>query len=197
LLANRDDYSNQKINDDFVPVFTDSFNRYETLSGTPDFVNYSKIKEGPKSFNTFNGKKVLIRRIVNRQLRIMATISDSSMAFKKDVYLFFPYEPGLTEFLVGILNSKLISFILTFGSASARKDDFTQITLNDIRKIGIPPYTEKDVRLLTEKVTSILAIKKADIDADRLEIEAEIDQLVYQLYNLTPEEVELIEKSVR
>jgi hypothetical protein len=45
-------------------------------------------------------------------------------------------------------------------------------------------------------VNQILAAKEADPSADTTALEAEIDQLVYQLYGLTEEEIRIVEESV-
>lgn len=42
----------------------------------------------------------------------------------------------------------------------------------------------------------ILEIKKSDEKSDILTMEQKIDQLVYQLYDLTLEEIQIIEESV-
>lgn len=44
-------------------------------------------------------------------------------------------------------------------------------------------------------VDQILAAKKANPQADTTDLEKQIDQLVYILYNLTPAEIETIEKN--
>ena len=43
----------------------------------------------------------------------------------------------------------------------------------------------------------ILSIKKENLNADTSPLENEIDQLVYKLYNLTPEEIKIIEDRVK
>ena len=44
-------------------------------------------------------------------------------------------------------------------------------------------------------VDQILKVKKQNPEADTSELEKEIDQLVYALYELTEEEIEIIESS--
>jgi hypothetical protein len=159
-----------------------------------EFVDYSSIKEGPKKMQAFKGPKLLIRRIVNRQLRIMATYSDGDFAVKKDVYVFKPKNEETEPFaLLAILNSTLISFLLTKGSSSARKDDFTQITLNDIRKIGIPLITNEMKKGVNDKVSQILTAKQHDPQANTAALEQEMDRLVYALYGLSAEEIAVVE----
>ena len=65
-----------------------------------------------------------------------------------------------------------------------------------ISKLNIPPITAANQPLVTAIeacVTRILAAKQGDITADTRADEATIDQLVYQLYDLTPAEIALIE----
>jgi hypothetical protein len=50
-----------------------------------------------------------------------------------------------------------------------------------------------DIRILKPRKALNKAFMKAK--PKRSEIEAEIDQLVYQLYGLTPEEMEVVENS--
>ena len=44
-----------------------------------------------------------------------------------------------------------------------------------------------------EKVNQILNLKKEDSKADTSELEAEIDRMVYELYELTEEEILIVE----
>jgi adenine-specific DNA-methyltransferase len=48
-----------------------------------------------------------------------------------------------------------------------------------------------------EYIDRILAAKKRDPKADTTALEREIDQLVYQLYDPTPEEIAIVEASTR
>lgn len=44
-------------------------------------------------------------------------------------------------------------------------------------------------------VKRVIDIKKRDIQADTTDLEAQIDQLVYQLYGLTEDEIAIIENA--
>ncbi len=58
------------------------------------------------------------------------------------------------------------------------------------RKSGlIPTYSEIGV----EPAERMLAAKRANPQADTSPLEREIDELVYQLYGLTEEEIEIVE----
>ena len=62
--------------------------------------------------------------------------------------------------------------------------------------ISIPPVTEANQHLVAQiedNVDKILDAKDTDPDADVSELENEIDQIVYLLYDLTPEEIAIVE----
>ena len=61
-----------------------------------------------------------------------------------------------------------------------------------VQQLPIPLIKESDQQQFIELVDDILAIKEGNKDSNN--IEKLIDQLVYKLYNLTPTEIEYIEK---
>jgi len=64
----------------------------------------------------------------------------------------------------------------------------------------IPPITPANQSLVGQiesLVEQILARKRGNPNADTAELEREIDRLVYQLYDLTPEEIRLVESSLQ
>ncbi|MDB9537297.1 hypothetical protein PN451_15925 [Dolichospermum planctonicum CS-1226] len=61
-------------------------------------------------------------------------------------------------------------------------------------QIPIPQANPKQSEVITSLVNQILTAKKLDPKADTTTLETEIDQLVYQLYELTPEEIKIIER---
>jgi hypothetical protein len=197
ILANQEDYAKTLLNNQYQLIFIGKIDRYFIDNETANFqyVKYGEnIKEKPSSFDFFTGERILIRRIINRQLRIMATLTDQQFVTKKDIYIFKPNNTKFpARYLLAIINSKLISFIQTKGSASAKKDDFTQLTLNDIRQLRIPEATSTQINEIETFVDQILTAKKSDPKADTTALETEIDQLVYQLYELTAEEIKIIE----
>ena len=55
------------------------------------------------------------------------------------------------------------------------------------------PTKEQELRIVTI-VDQILQVKKTNVNTDTSALEHQIDKLVYQLYNLTPEEIAIIEQ---
>jgi type II restriction/modification system DNA methylase subunit YeeA len=92
---------------------------------------------------------------------------------------------------LALLNSTLLSFYKTKNSGSAKKDDFTQITLSDIRQLPIPIVDDIMQLPIVKLVDDILEAKKTNQETK--DKETQIDQLVYQMYGLTEEEIKIVE----
>jgi hypothetical protein len=56
---------------------------------------------------------------------------------------------------------------------------------------------ETKSKIMEQKFDQILTAKQDCPDADTLELEAEFDRLVYELYGLSEEEIAIVEGSVR
>lgn len=61
--------------------------------------------------------------------------------------------------------------------------------------LPIIPQNSSVIDKIEELTDEILTAKKQIISVDTQELEKQIDQLVYQLYDLTPEEITIVEGS--
>ncbi|KAF0200139.1 MAG: type IIS restriction/modification [Bacteroidetes bacterium] len=99
-----------------------------------------------------------------------------------------------SRYLLAILNSKLISFLMNIWSIS-RRGGYLEYKVQYIEKIPIKNISKERQKPFIDLVENI--IDNRSIDNETTELENEIDQLVYQLYDLTPEEIEIIENGVK
>jgi type II restriction/modification system DNA methylase subunit YeeA len=60
-------------------------------------------------------------------------------------------------------------------------------------KFRVPLIDDKERKPIISLVNQILAAKKKDPNADTSALEKQIDELVYKLYGLTPEEIAIVE----
>jgi len=95
------------------------------------------------------------------------------------------------RYLIGILNSNYASVLLT----NLRGGDY-HIYPEHLRNMPIPLVEKSRQRPIIVLVDKILAAKKENPAADTTKLERMIDKLVYDLYNLTDKEVNLIENVV-
>ncbi|NHB27206.1 class I SAM-dependent DNA methyltransferase [Helicobacter pylori] len=101
------------------------------------------------------------------------------------------------HYLLGMLHSKLITFAFkTFYAGGGLGESGYRYKKAFIERLPIPKITPQNQELahkITDGAKQILALKEKDPKANTQKLEKEIDALVYQLYNLTDEEIKIIE----
>lgn len=101
------------------------------------------------------------------------------------------------RYLLGMLHSKLITFAFkTFYAGGGLGESGYRYKKAFIERLPIPQITPKNQELaqkITDYAERILKSKAKDPKANTQGLEKEIDALVYQLYNLTDEEIKIIE----
>ncbi|WQU99584.1 class I SAM-dependent DNA methyltransferase [Helicobacter pylori] len=101
------------------------------------------------------------------------------------------------HYLLGMLHSQLVTFAFkTFYAGGGLGESGYRYKKAFIERLPIPQITTKNQELaqkITDCAERILKAKEKDPKANTQELEQKIDALVYQLYNLTDEEVKIIE----
>ncbi|GHP88370.1 type IIG restriction enzyme/methyltransferase [Helicobacter pylori] len=102
------------------------------------------------------------------------------------------------RYLLGMLHSKLITFAFkTFYAGGGLGESGYRYKKAFIERLPIPKITPENQELahkITDCAKAILEAKEKDPKANTQKLEKEIDALVYQLYNLTDEEIKTIEE---
>ncbi|MDO8513926.1 MAG: TaqI-like C-terminal specificity domain-containing protein [bacterium] len=116
--------------------------------------------------------------------------------FYLDMNLFFI--PGSDMYLLGVLSSKCLQYF-AHKLTNTIPGGFLVMKTMYVKKFPIPLLdsdTKKAIAVNVELlVKQILLAKKSNPETDTSALEAEIDQLVYKLYDLTPKEIEIVETS--
>ena len=99
--------------------------------------------------------------------------------------------PSSDKTLFAILNSK-IGWYLIANFCTAIQNGY-QLIFQYFGQIPIPTVPESQQIPIIEKVNQIIELKQTDNQADTNILERQIDQLVYELYDLTAEEIGIIE----
>lgn len=147
--------------DDYKKYFVGYLGRYK-LSEEFSWVNYTdRLREKPKDYSFFENDRIIIRRLINRQFRIMASIVNEEFVNKKDIYNLIVKDKNFNiYYILSLINSKLFSFIKTTGSTTASKDDFSQLTLSDVRSIPIKKIGLKDQESFIQNSKSIKSLTR-------------------------------------
>ena len=163
--------------------------------------------------SVFQQKRILLREIVAN--RLIAVVAEAEFAVNKSCYIITLNKNAVSyEYVLGILNSTLIGFWVTNKGDKANQKLFPRITMSTLRTLPIRTIDFSDlsdkqkhdaVVGLVETMLSLHEQKAAATDPaerERLEREiaetdAEIDRLVYRLYDLTEEEIGIVEEAVK
>ncbi len=95
------------------------------------------------------------------------------------------------RFLLGVLNSDFTNwYFRNFLS------DGLNFYPNDAKELPIPDVAPEQQTPIIKLVDQILDTKRTDPEADTSTLEDEIDKLVYELYNLTEDEIAIVEVNV-
>lgn len=118
-------------------------------------------------------------------------VKNQEMLFLDTCNLSYCKEREHAKFLVGLLNSRLLDWLFRKTSTN------NHVNLYELETLPIPQITKSNqptADKIIALVDKILQTKEKDPKANTLDLEEEIDALVYQLYNLTDEEIKIIEE---
>ena len=97
------------------------------------------------------------------------------------------------KYVLAVLNSNIMkSYIQSI--ASLKSGGYYQYSSNILNRCPIPKATSIQQKDIIDLVEKILSAKKDNPQVDTSVLEVEIDKLVYKLYGLSAEEINIIEK---
>jgi hypothetical protein len=89
------------------------------------------------------------------------------------------------------LNSKLINYFHTAKYLDVEKITFPKILIENCKQF--PIKLTENTKPFVDLVDRILIAKHQNSSSDTVDLERQIDRLVYELYGLTEEEIAIIE----
>ncbi len=210
--------SDKKENDLYKPLITGRNIKKYYIKQNSKWVKYVSSMYNPMFSDLFEKTTIVMKDIIGKN-NLMAALnnkkyySDHTVInllkwtdFKESnakhrIYPKNRYSYYSVKFVLGIVNSILISF---YFNKTMRNGLHT--LPNNVKQLPIPKIPESEQKPFIDLVDKILAITqkedydpKADNEDNRKvkEYERQIDELVYKLYNLTSEEIKIVEKSAK
>jgi adenine-specific DNA-methyltransferase len=177
------------------------------LDWSGEYLSYGDWLAEPRRSVPFTGPRILIRQIPSPLPRcINAVFTDED--YLNDInsmVIFKPIKDYDLKYILGIINSKLISgwFAQTFNKFSRKI--FPQFKVNELAQFPIYPANQTEQKPIIDLVDKILdsqkqlhAVEKNSDEWERIKseiekIDKEIDEKVYNLYGLTTAEIKIIE----
>lgn len=147
------------------------------------------------AFQNSYGKKAVKPKLIVKGLNLLDACldEDGTTIPGKTTLLITSDSLERLKFLLSIVNSSVAFFYLKEKHPASSYNQGTTFTKEMINGLPMPEVRLDDRLKLVSIVDSILAAKQRDVGADVAEWEREIDRLVYALYDLTPDEIAIVE----
>ena len=126
---------------------------------------------------------------------LQATIKRKNLVLLDRIYYLIPQGRNcpILKYVLGLFNSRLTNFWFEYYYESTKvRRGYFDLNGNQIKSIPIPIATKQIQNRIVELVNCVMKGKASDY-TQYIEEESEIDHLVYHLYNLTYEEVLIID----
>ena len=206
-------HAEKQLSKEYLPELAGSdVGRYELNRKKGTWIKYGSWLHDYRSMDWLTGPRIIIREIAGKQpYQICATYTEETYCnYKTTLVVASSANTNFSiKYLVGILNSRFLSFIYPLVSNKIVAGTFPRLTVRDIKKLPIPELTPNNnqnhdkIVALVEKMLALhqqLSAAKTPQDTTLLQrqiaaTDHQIDQLVYQLYGLTDEEIALVESS--
>lgn len=163
------------------------------LNYTPELLHRARTKE------IFEApEKILIQRITGGRRPLKAAYDDVGYYNKESInnIILHNDSPVETKFVLALLNSKLINwfYVILFTNESNLTVNLSKTYLSQI-PVAKPDQNQE--QKIIDMVGKIIDTKEGTPETDTSALEEEIDQLVYRLYELTEDEIEIVEDTFK
>jgi tRNA1(Val) A37 N6-methylase TrmN6 len=194
-IISQDPYqSKEKIDNTFVPYLRGKNIKAYVIDWKNDsFISYGKWLAEPREPKYFQGNRILLRQIPGDKL--ISAFIDSDFITDQSVFIArFENDEINPAGVLGVINSKLLAFY--FRNKYSEFDNlFPKVKLQHFKDFPIRTSPEQIFNEICTIVSEIQFQKTNDTNFDLRKLEEVIDQLVYQLYELTEEEIKIIENN--
>jgi hypothetical protein len=154
-----------------------------------------KKAEFLNEFSNTYGTKSVKSKLIIKGLTLLDVCYDSNgeiIPGKSTLIVTDSNEQNL-KFLLGLLNCKLPIFYIKEKYRGSSYNQGINFNKGMINNFPIPNIDNKEKHMLVKIVEKILAIKEQNYTVDTTALQCQIDQMVYDIYNLTEEEIAIIE----
>lgn len=196
--------SDNQNGENWLPFFDGkNIGRYQLHWNGNNWLNYGDWLAEPRKPSVFENEKILIRKITGKTL-ISTYIPETSYCNTLLFILKLKVKAYSYKSILAILNSTLIGWYFRMKFQISDDDTFPQIMIRDILQFPIPvvdrlndtklnKLVDQLLLLNEEKSSSNLPSKVSQIEGKIDYCESRINEIVYQLYELTEEEIKIIE----
>ena len=164
------------------------------LGWSGEFLKYGDNLAAPRSdFRLFSSKRILVRQIPAKPPYCIHACLVEEIALNDLNSINVINCTESIESVLGILNSRLTSFWFIHKFGKMQRNTFPQFKVNELANFPLPKNWHEKRTNITKLVNQIIVAKKDNPNEKTSDTEELIDHLIYQLYELTPEEIAVVE----
>ena len=208
--------SKKKIDSSYKPLLRAKNIKRYSLKWEGDWIKYGKHLAAPRTPDLFEDERILLRRIISSE-KLMGSYTDESYICNTDIITLklinkTEISPHIF-FFFGIILSTTCAYHLKSRNINLDRATFPKINMNTLEMFPIPQVNFSDptekarharmVKLVGQILDFHKQLAQAKLPQKKTvlnrQIEAtdrQIDELVYELYDLTEEEIRIVEGDV-
>ncbi|MCX5847663.1 MAG: N-6 DNA methylase [Deltaproteobacteria bacterium] len=204
-----------KLANDYLPELAGKdVSRYLITRERGEWIKYGPWLHDYRTMDWLTGPRILIREIAGKKSRhIQACYTEETYCHYKTILNVNPSSSTQLsmKYLLGILNSQLLSFLYPYVSNKIVTKSFPRLSVGDVKKLPVRTINFTDpadkarhdrmVALVEQMLTLNKKLAEANTDHDKTVLQrridamdSQIDRLVYELYDLTEEEIKIVEE---
>ncbi len=184
-----------KKNNTFRPLLRGSLiKKYVTIWNDDYYISLGDWLAEPRYSANYDAPiKIVIRQTGSS---LIATIDNRQFVVRDNLYTIVSTNKEYSEYiLLAFLNSKLMNWYYQNIVNNEVGEALAQVKRGHLAILPIPNLNSSIFATTESLIKQVLDLKEVNIYAETTGLENQIDQLVYQLYDLTQEEIEIIESN--
>jgi type I restriction-modification system DNA methylase subunit len=213
-IENRVFHAEKKMGKEYLEELAGSdVGRYTIERKKGQWIKYGPWLHDYRTMDWLLGPRILIREITGKApYKIQGSYTEKTYCNYKTILNVSPSVKTKfsMKYLCGVLNSKLLSFIFSYSSNKVEANSFPRLSVGDLKKLPIKniDFKNKSESLIHDnivKYVDLLLTLNKEVKTEKLQTKIEqlkqriehgeekINELVYGLYELTPEEIKIVE----
>ncbi len=190
VISTRAYHSSTQKDDTFVPELKGKHvSTFHYKWDKKHFISYGSWLAAPREPKFFKGIRIVFREIIGE--RFVCAVIEEDFIIDRSLYIALPKDEEIdVYYILGVLCSKMLVWLFKYEK-NEFDELFPKIRLEEFKKLPIPK--SNNLKAIGKLAKEITKLKQQGIYTR--EEENQIDQLVYQLYDLTEEEIKIIENS--
>lgn len=187
-------FAKEQVNSSYRKFLSGSDLQRYKINWSGQFLSYGKHLAAPRNASIFEGIRILIARIpVKSRYTFRATLTEDNFVHEQSIEVITDLI-GNPKFLIGVLNSKVVSYYAIHRFDFLQRSTFPQMRLTQIKDFPIPDATDSQQEDIAQVVEQLMEeMKKDSPDTEKVnQLNLEIDELVMDLFDLAEEEKQTV-----